>query len=184
MISKIKNHFKKRAIKKAQIKEYLRSIPSAYDNKIISWVAPEHVRYQRGTLWKVIIGIFLITSIGLGIYYNAWTFSLAVSVFVIAYYLIHRDHPNDVEISISDIGIKVGHRKYPFSRIKSFWLMYEPPHIRTLNIKVHGELAVDISIQLNHQDPSKIREFLIEKIPEKEGHQESFSDIFARLLKI
>ncbi len=109
---------------------------------------------------------------------------MAVSVFVIAYYLIHRDHPKDVEISISDIGIKVGHRKYPFSRIKSFWLMYEPPHIRTLNIKVHGELAVDISIQLNHQDPSKIREFLIEKIPEKEGHQESFSDIFARLLKI
>lgn len=184
MITKIKNKLKQRAFKRAQIKEYYRSLPSAYDNKIISWVAPEHVRHQRGKLWKIIISIMLVSAIVFGILYNAWTFSLAVAVFALAYYVIHKEQPQDVEISISDIGIKVGHRKYPFTRIKSFWMIYEPPHIKTLNVKVDGDLAVNINIQLNNQDPSPIREFLIEKIPEKEGHQESFSDIFARLFKI
>ena len=184
MIKKIKNKIKKRKIKNAQIKEYLQSLPSAYDNKIISWVAPEHKRHNRGNLWKIIIFGMILAAIIIGFVHKAWTFSAAIAVFTIVYYLVHKEVPQDVEVSISEIGIKVGNRKYPFTRIKSFWMIYEPPHIKTLHIKVDKEFIVDISIELSHQDPSTIREFLIEKIPEKEGHNESFTDIFARLLKI
>ncbi len=184
MIKKIKNKLEQRKIKKAKLKEYLHNLPSAYDNIVISWTAPEHIRHKRGKLWKVIIAGLLIAAMVLGVTHQAWTFALAIAVFAIVAYIVNREHPKDVKISISDIGIKVGKRKYPFTRIKSFWLIYEPPYIKTLNVNVDGELAVNIAIQLIDQDPSRVREFLIERIPEKEGHNESLTDIFARLLQI
>jgi hypothetical protein len=184
MIKKIKNKFKKRKEKRAQIKEFLKSLPSAYDNVEMSWIAPEYPKHKRGKLWIIIIVGLLLAAIILGVMHKAWTFSLAIGVFAIVYFIIHKQQPSDVEVSISDIGIKVGERKYPFPRIKSFWMVYEPPFIKTLNIKVLDEFAVDIAIELNSQDPSIIRNYLIERIPEKEGNSESLSNIFARLFKI
>lgn len=158
--------------------------PSAFDNAVISWIAPEHIRHKRGRLWKVIVAALLIAAIVTGIAHQAWTFSLAIVVFAIVYYLLNREPAKDVKVSISDIGIKVGKRKYPFTRIKSFWLVYEPPYTKSLYVKVDGELVVDVSIQLNKQDPSEVREFLIEKIPEREGHNQPLAELFSRLLKL
>ncbi|MFH1533670.1 MAG: hypothetical protein ABID64_01955 [Nitrospirota bacterium] len=184
MIKKLKDKFKQRKIRKVREKEYIENQPSAFDNTVISWTAPEHLRHKRGKIWKVIVAALLIAAIVTGMAHQAWTFSLAIVVFAIVYYLVNREPTKDVEVSISDIGIKVGKRKYPFTRIKSFWLVYEPPYTKSLYVKVDGELVVDISIQLNSQDPSEVREFLIEKIPEKEGHNQSLTEIFSRLLKI
>lgn len=184
MIKKLKDKFKQRKIRKAKEREYLASQPSAFDNASISWTAPEHIKHHRGKIWKVIAGALLIAAIVTGIVHQAWTFSLAIGVFAVVYYLVNREPTKDVEISISDIGIKVGKRKYPFTRIKSFWIIYEPPYTKTLHVKVDGDLVVDISIQLNTQDPSVVREFLIEKIPEREGHNKSLTELFSRLLKI
>lgn len=184
MIKKIKNKFKQRKIRKAQRKEYLKNLPSAYDHTVISWIAPEHTKHERGRLWKVLIPAMLLAAIILGVLHNAWTFSLAIVVFATVYYALHREHPKDVDIIVSDIGIKVGERRYPYSRIKAFWIIYDPPYIKTLNLHVNGEFAVHIPVQLGDQNPAEIREFLLEKIPEREGETESLSDIFLRLFKI
>ena len=80
------------------------------------------------------------------------TFSFAIIAFVVAYYFAHLEHPKDVEVKISNIGIKVGGRKYPYSRIKAFWLIYEPPYIKTLNIRVSEELVSDINTYFNNSD--------------------------------
>lgn len=162
----------------------LKNTPSAYDEAIFSWVAPEAIKHERGTIWKFFIGAALVFTIAWGIVYNAWTFSLAVGVFAVVYYLIHLEHPKDIEIKISNIGIKVGGRKYPYSRIKAFWIIYEPPYIKTLNLRVTGEMISDITIQLNGQHPADVRQFLMERIPELEGQSEKLSDIFLRLFKI
>ncbi len=184
MIKKIKDKFKQRKIKKAKLREFLHSLPSAYDNKVIIWNAPEHTVHRRGKLWKVIVIGLLIAAMVTTLVHQAWTFALTIVAFTFVYYLLNREHPKEVEISLSDIGIKVGRRKYPFSRVKSFWLVYEPPYTKTLYVKMEGELVVNIAIQLKDQDPSEVREFLIEKVPESEGQREPLTDIFSKLLKI
>lgn len=191
MLKKIKAKYHQHKLKRAQKREArhqqlyeLKNTPSAYDEAILSWVTPEAIRHERGTIWKFLIGIALIFTIAWGIVYNAWTFSLAIGVFAVVYYLIHLEHPKDIEIKISNIGIKVGGRKYPYSRIKAFWLIYEPPYIKTLNLRVSGEMVSDITIQLNGQHPADVRQFLMERIPELEGQSEKLSDIFLRLFKI
>lgn len=184
MISKIKENFKKSRIKRVQIREYLEALPTAYDEKVISWEAPERIKHKRGKFWKIFMSAAFISAATIAFVHNQWTFSMAIIAFAIVYYLINKEHTKDVEVSISNIGIKVGKRKYPFSKIKAFWIIYEPPLVKTLNIKVHNDLSGDISIQLNEQDPSEIREFLIERIPELEGKSEALSDILVRLFKL
>ncbi len=180
MIKKIK---RKRAEKKA--KHYaLRNAPSAYDEAVLSWIAPETIRHDRGLAWKIITPIFLILVIAAGFYYNAATFSVAIIAVIAVYYLAHLEHPKDVEVKISKIGIKVGSRKYSYGRIKAFWIIYEPPYVKTLNIRISGEFISDITIQLDGQNPSPVREFLFSKIPELEGQTEKISDIVFRLFKI
>lgn len=185
MITKIKNKIKTRKIQKAQEREYLRNLPSSFDHEKISWFTPEYIKYEKGLLWKVLVILIATALISWGIVSKAWTFSVVMVVFVVVYYLlIHREHPKAVKVVLSNIGIKVGHRKYPYSKIKAFWIIYNPPYTKTLHIRVQNDFAVDIPIYLHHQDPAEIREFLLEKLPELEGHRESFSDILLRIFKI
>lgn len=162
----------------------IRNTPSAFDKAILSWVAPETIQHERGTIWKVFMGIIVIGIVVWGLLNNAWTMSLAVAAVAIVHYLAHLEHPKDVEVVISKIGIKVGARKYPYSRIRAFWLIYEAPYTKTLNIRVEGDFLGDITIQLGNQSPSPVREVLMEYIPELEGQTEKLSDIFLRLFKI
>lgn len=191
MLRKIRHKYQQHRLKKAQKREerrrqmdLIRNVPTAYDEALISWIAPETIRHERGPIWKIVMSIVVLALIGGGIYYDAWTFSLAIGAFVSAYYLIHLEHPKAIEIKISDIGIKIGYRKYTYSQIKAFWLIYDPPFVQTLNIRVTGQYISDITIQLGDQSPATIREFLMTKIPELEGQSEKLSDIFLRLFKI
>lgn len=176
--------FRQRREERKRKRYILENQPSAFDDAVLSWVAPETIRHQRGPVWKVVMGLIVLGLVVWGLFTDAWTFSLAIAVFSVVYYLAELEHPKVVEVKISDIGIKVGGRKYSYSHIKSFWIIYEPPYVRTLNIRVSGKSVSDITIQLDGQNPAAVREFLMGKIPELEGQTEKLSDIFLRLFKI
>lgn len=191
MLYKLKQKYQQHKFKKAQKREerkrqidFIKNVPTAYDKAIISWIAPETIIHQRGPIWKIVVSLLVLATIAFGIYTGAWTFSLAIGVFAIAYYIIHLEHPKAIEIKISEIGIKVGYRKFSYSQIRAFWILYDPPYVQTLNLRVHGQIVDDIAIQLYDQEPAEIREFLMTKIPELEGQTEKLSDIFLRLFKI
>lgn len=184
MIKKIKAHFTKRKLKKARQKEYLNTLYSHYDEGEISWYAQEYFVPHRGLGWKIgmitaLVGIFVF-----GVLYKAISFSIAMLVFAMVYCLVHRKKPQEIQIILSKVGIKVGKRKYSYAKIRSFCLHYDPPYTKALKIRVEGDLAVEITIQLGDQNPAEVREFLLDKIPEQEGHQESFTDMILKLLKI
>ncbi|MCX6734390.1 MAG: hypothetical protein NTZ25_00595 [Candidatus Peregrinibacteria bacterium] len=191
MLHKIKTKYQQHRLKRAQKREdrkrqldQIRSTPSDYDHAHISWVASEAVIHERGPVWKVIMSIVVFLSIIGGIYYGAWTFSLAIAAFATVYAMVHLQHPKAIEIKISEIGIKVGYRKYAYSQIRAFWILYDLPYVATLNIRVSGQIVDDITIQLGNQSPAEVREFLMTKIPELEGQSEKLSDIILRLFKI
>lgn len=184
MIKRIKAHFTKRKLKKAQQKEYLNTLPSHYDDGEVSWHAKDYFAPHRGLVWKIVMIASLVGLFVFGVLYEAVSFSVAMLVFALVYYIVHRKKPQDVEIVLSKVGIKVGKRKYPYAKIKSFCLQYDPPYTKALKIHVEGDLAVEVVIQLGDQNPAEVREFLLDKISERAGHQESLTDIFLKLLKI
>ena len=155
-----------------------------YDNAIISWEAPEFIKYKKGWLWYIVF-ILLMILLSVGAYmYNSITFSIAVIGFLIAYLVFDKTPPKLVNVSISEIGIKVGDKVYQFGRIRAFWIIYNPPLVRTLNIRVHNELLSDVEIQLNNISPAKIHKFLVKKIPELEGQSEGLFKNFIKIFKL
>ena len=180
MLNKIKTKFEKRR----EARSMLRNMPSAFDEAEISWVAPESLEYKKGLVWKISALLFVVMAVVFGLISNAWTFSLAIIAFAFAYYVMTKKEGKVVEVMISKIGIKVGNRTYPYGKIKGFWIIYEPPHIQSLNLLVDGEFSSRVVIQLRNQNPAEVREFLMEKIPEVKGQTESVTDILARLFKM
>ena len=91
MLHKIKTKYQQHRLRKAQKREdrkrqidQIRNTPSAFDAARISWIAPETVIHQRGPVWKIVMGIVILLAIIGGIYYGAWTFSLAIAAFATA----------------------------------------------------------------------------------------------------
>lgn len=170
--------------KKKVNKKHHASDDHAFDKSVISWTAQEYIKMEKGVLWFVIAGLIAILLIVYSLKQGSWTFAGAVFAAIIAYSIHDRNNPGKIKIILSEIGIKIGHHKIPYSHMKAFWLVYHPPFIQTLNIRTTDAFIPDITIQLAGKDPAKIRQHLIKQIPEWEGKQENFMDSLARFLKL
>ncbi|PIZ75638.1 hypothetical protein COY05_03580 [Candidatus Peregrinibacteria bacterium CG_4_10_14_0_2_um_filter_38_24] len=184
MISKIASHLRDRKIKNAQRREMERNSESSFDSAVLSWTAPEFVKYKRGITWRIVVATVMISLILFGYFYNAWTFSLAVIVFAIVYGVVNRKEPKDVQVVLSEIGIKVGYRKYPYGLIKDFCIVYEPPYTSELHLRVSNDLAHEVVIQLWSQNPAEARNYLLRHLTEKRDHKEALSNALLKLFKL
>jgi len=194
MIKKIKNKLIIRKALKAEKKlqkalkteaNFLSKQPyTEYDKSVLSWKAPEYVKYKKGRIWYAIFAVVMLLSVYGAYMYGSITFALALAGFMLAYLLFDSKHPKTVKVSISELGIKVGKKIYQFNRIRAFWILYNPPQVSVLNIRVHNEFMVDIEIQLNGMNPVDIYNFLSVRLPELEGKEEGFLKGLTRLLKL
>ncbi len=158
---------------------------SLYDKAVFTWIAPEYIQHPKSRVWYIAAAIIAGIVVIVDIFTADFTMALAVIVLAVVYMYVHSHHPpKEIKITISKMGIKVGKMVFPYSSIRAFWIFYNPPHISTLNLRVKEHFFSDVIIQLNHEDPVPIREFLCGQIPEWEGKHESFSDLVLRLLKL
>ncbi len=157
-----------------------------YDKALFSWRAPEYLQHEKGALWYLIAGIVAAAFTLVAILQENWTLAIAILIFAVVYYYLQNYHPpKEIEIKISEIGIKIGHKIFPFSHIKAFWIHYDPPYVKTLNFRLDkGHYYHDVSIQMNEEDPVALREYLCTQVPEWEGKNEAFIDILMRLFRL
>jgi len=177
MLKKIKNKIKLRSLNVSRGDE------TAYDQPVISWQASEYIQHKKGWLWYMIFAIIFIGGAVLAYLYNSWTFSVALVTFAVVYLIFDRPHPKNIKVILSNIGIKVGNKVYQYNRIKAFWIVYNPPFHKSLNIKVYNEFLEEIEIQLGNEDPNRIYEFLSKKLPELEGKEPGLLDNLSKILK-
>lgn len=193
MIKKFSKKIKIRKAKKAEktlqkalkkeAKILAKKANTAFDKGVISWTAPEYIKHRKGGIWYTIFALIFIGGGFAAYLFDSWTFSVALLVFAVTYLILDKKKPKRVPIILSEIGVKVGNKVYQYSRIRAFWLAYNPPFIKTLNIRVHNEYLVDIEIQLDDQDPGRVYQFLSKKLPELEGKKEAFFEQFMKSLR-
>lgn len=151
---------------------------------ILKWKAPEFINHERGPLWFLIAGIITFIFISYAILTNSITMAIVFIVLSGVYYLTHNQEPRIIDIQITELGLYIDKKFYSYHMIRSFWIIYNPPFIQTLNLNLGKKGMGKISIQLDRQDPAKIRRILNNEIPEIEGQEESILDILIRLLRL
>lgn len=170
-------------IKKAQLRER-GEVPTRYDDATHVWDAAPRNTHEKGIVWFIVTTLIVGVLVAYSIYAKNWFF-LAAVVMAVAVYVIDEIKPaKKIQIKLSEFGVKIGKTLIPFSGIKRFWLAYHPPHMATLNLQLHKHFMSEVSIELEDQDPAKIRALLSRHVVEWSGKDESLIDICTRLLKL
>lgn len=158
--------------------------PKVEENSVFEWIAHEYIQHEKGKNWYLIAAIIVVISIFASVISGNWSLALVIITFVGVYIYTHQYHPpKEVRIRVTERGIHVGSMFFNYSNIKCFWIFYDNG-LKTLNLSVVKRIQSEINIQLNHQDPVPLRQYLVGQITELEGKHESLGDVFLRMLKL
>lgn len=157
---------------------------SVHNKLLLSWKAPEYILHKKSARWFMVAGVIILMLIAYAIYTNSATMAIVFILLAGVYYLTHNQHPKVIDVKITELGIYVGNKFYHYHMINSFWLVYHPPYINTLNLRLAGKTFSKVVIQLDRQDPVEVRKVLSKEIPEIEGEEEGLSDTLTRLLRL
>ena len=155
-----------------------------FHKNVIEWEAPEYVQHEKGWKWFFVAGLIDIGFCVYAVLTQNWTLLVAIVLLTAMYVWQHGNVPRHIKIIVSRAGIKVGNKEYPYQNIKSFWIIYKPPHVKTLNIRANSKILPDVSIQLGDQDPVELRTYLCSQIREEEGREETGVDALIRIFKL
>ncbi len=159
--------------------------PGAHHNKtILAWKAPEFISHPKSKTWFLVAGTIILALIAYALYTDSATMAIVFIVLAGVYYLTHRQEAKIVDVKITQLGIFVDKEFYPYNIINAFWIVYNPPYVHVLNLRIGGKSFRKIMIQLDQQNPVDVRKVLSGEIPEIEGEEESTSDILTRLLRL
>lgn len=156
-----------------------------HGNTIFAWSFPEYIKYERTIGWY--LGAVIIGG-GLFIYALATkNYLFGVIIFMIGVIVAMNivNEPRTVSFKITDDGIELDKNFYPYKLFMHFWIVYEPPEIKTLYLDFLSTLRPKFSIPLMDQNPIRIRETLLRFIKEDlTKEKESGTDEWGKLLKI
>lgn len=154
-------------------------------NSLLQWKVSEFEQYPREGWWYIKFFLFGL----LGLIYAFFTANVlfAIIIFLIGFivYLHHRKDPQLLDFKITEDGVILGERIYPYKNLKNFWIIYEPPEIKNLYFYTDQLLHKELSIPLNKANPLKVRKILLQYLPEDlTKEEESSADQWARVLKV
>ncbi len=151
---------------------------------VLSWQAAEFEHHQKTLAWYIVFAIAATAMLIFSFFsHSIITVITFVLIVVMGFAFSHRK-PRVVLHQLTPTGIVLGDTMYPYKSIKSFWIIYEPPQIKTLNIETTAYLNPHMAIQLGDQDPVPVKLYLKKYLTEDINRDESLVDVISRHLKI
>lgn len=158
-------------------------IPEHSEDVLAHWRAPEYEVYERDKKWYIYITLILTAIIGYAIYNNGIVMAITfILIGVVGYVHINKE-PRILDFLITPEGVLAGRELYEFDNLLSFWIFYEPGDKKVISLKTKSHLVPYVHIPIHEEDPVKIREILIEFVPEVK-QEEGIIEIAERVLKI
>jgi hypothetical protein len=146
-----------------------------------TWDVAEYVQHDRPTRWYIIMLTLGLLLVGYGLFTNNFLFALIIVLFAIIVFLQAHQTPHSIPFSITDLGVIVNNRFYMYSEFMDFYIIYNPPEVKTLFLEPESSLRPRLRIPLHEQDPNEIkftlRQFLSENVSKED---EPLSDKVAR----
>ncbi|MFH1946590.1 MAG: hypothetical protein ABIJ23_00310 [Candidatus Magasanikbacteria bacterium] len=149
------------------------------------WTILQYERHDRGTVWYILmmsLGLFLVFY---GVITGNFLFSLIVVLFAIIMFLQSHQEPPQIPFLITELGVVVGGKFYEYAEFENFYIIYKPPHVKTLFLDTKSILHPMLRIPLLDINPIEIKHSLREFLPEDfEKEDEPLTDRAARNWRI
>ena len=152
---------------------------------LFSWQTQEFQKYNFESsklLLLIVAGIALLIY---GLFTANYLFMIFIIMAAVVIYIFDKKEPATIDVIITKEDIVIGDKRLTYEEdLKSFWILYNPPEVKTLNFDRQQLLVPNISLQLEDENPLKIREVLLRYLPEDMEREEHFSEKAARKLGI
>jgi len=154
-------------------------------NILHEWTIQEYEQHDRNWLWYILMGGLGIAMIIYGMMSGNFLFSLIIILFGIILFLQSHQEPLQVPFQITELGVVVGNKFYAYSELDQFYLIYDPPHVKTLYLETKSVMHPTLRIPLLDQNPIELKHTLREFLGEDtEKEEEPLSDRAARNWKL
>lgn len=172
-------------LKTKKIEETKKVETKEHGKILISWLFNEYPEYERSSAWFFTFGLIVCLFIVYSIIVKNFLFGVIIVMFALIILLHSSKPPLKVKINLTEDGLELGDKFYPYKDLAKFWIIYEPPEIKNLYISFKSGLRPKMIIPLEKADPVKIRGVLLEHLHEDlDRTEESLSEYLGRKLKI
>jgi len=151
---------------------------------LYSWEAPEFIVSQEGggRGVNIAMAIVLLGLLAWAIWARQWVAAALVGMGGLAIYLLRTSQPRVFTHSLTDAGVLVGKKFYPYGKLRSFWLVLDG-NVRVLNLLPSRKFGLALTLQLGDASIDKVRDALSGKLPEDASRGEDPIDKVGRMLK-
>ncbi|MBU2235676.1 hypothetical protein KKA01_01300 [Patescibacteria group bacterium] len=152
---------------------------------ILQWKFPEYEEHVRGFVWYIVTGIISISLLIYAIIVSNFLFAIIIVIVDLIILIQINRKPDRIDFKITDEGVVIGTSFTPYKNISNFWIIYNPPKVKTLYINYKATIRPDITIPLENKNPLRVREVLLQYIEEDlEKEEESNSEQIRKFLKL
>jgi hypothetical protein len=152
---------------------------------VFSWVINEYEKHERNKRWYIIAVLTGVALLLYSIISGNYLFALIVALFGIILFLQDVLQPMEVSFAITEAGIVVGEKYYPFKEVVNYWIIYDPPTVKNIYFSTGNILKHRLQVPLLDNDPRQIRDYLNKFIVEDlEQEEEPLSDRLGRMFKL
>ena len=148
---------------------------------LMQWKARDSIQYDRSPAWMVVVYIVAAAVLVYAIWTMNFLFAVLIVLSVVIIYIYTQRKPRMLDVAIMKKGVKVNELLYTYEDdLERFWILYNPPDLKVLNLKRQQSLFPHLVIQMEDQNPLKVRELLLKNLPEDVSQEESVIDKFSR----
>lgn len=152
---------------------------------LFAWTVQEYDQHERGMVWYSIVGTIGLLLIVFGIWSDNFLFALIIILASVILFLQSHQAPPQVPFRITETGIMINNRLYLYSEFEAFYIIYQPPEVKTLFLDTKSPFRPILRIPLLDMNPLEIRQTLRQYLSEDtEKEEEPLTDTIARRWKL
>ncbi len=142
------------------------------DNKNITWEAAEHEFRERTADWFWTLGIIIVSGALTSLILGNFLFSIVILLSGFALFLFGTRKPSVHQFELSERGIRIGPKLYPYLTLRSFWVEDQHEHLKPkLLIKSQKPFVPHLVIPLGDLDPRSVHAYLLPYLQEEEQRE-------------
>jgi hypothetical protein len=149
---------------------------------LLSWQAPEFRHYPKNAAWYITLCIITALLIIFQVLQKDIFGAICLFIFGIFIVIFSRQRPRLVNIQLTTTGLVIDESFIPYKTVKHFWLVNNDNH-QTLNVETTAYLNRTLIIQLEGQDPEKVRDIMAQNAPEHSATEETLAQRVMHRLK-